>query len=103
VKAGIHIDQPKLADFCREWRVTELSLFGSVLREDFQQQSDVDVLVSFAPEAHYSLAGLLRMEAQLAAIFGRKVDLVTRHSIEASENYIRRKAILSSAQPIYAG
>ena len=103
MKAGIHIDQQKLADFWREWRVTELSLFGSVLREDFQQQSDVDVLVSFAPEAHYSLSDLLRMEAQLAAIFGRKVDLVTRPSIEASENYIRRKAILSSAQPIYAG
>jgi hypothetical protein len=84
MRPQVEIDQQKLADFCREWQVTELSLFGSVLREDFKQHSDVDVLVSFAPEAHPSLADLLKMEEQLATLFGRKVDLVTRRSVEAS-------------------
>lgn len=100
---GLDFDKQKLADFCREWQITELSLFGSVLREDFEEQSDIDVLVSFASEANVSLADLLKIEAQLADLFGRRVDLVTRRSVEASENYIRRNAILASAEPIYAG
>jgi hypothetical protein len=103
MNVGLDFDEQKLADLCREWQITELSLFGSVLREDFAEQSDIDVLVSFASEANVSLADLLRIEAQLADLFGRKVDLVTRRSVEASENYIRRNAILGSAEPIYAG
>lgn len=102
MNVGIQIDPQKLAEFCQEWQVTDLSLFGSVLRADFSMQSDVDVLVSFAPGSHRSLSDLLKMEAQLAALFGHRVDLVTRRAVEASENYIRRRAILTSARPIYA-
>jgi len=62
--AGLKIDIPtdEIADFCRRWKVTELALFGSVLRGDFSPDSDVDVLVSFAPDAHWSLLDLVRMQ-----------------------------------------
>jgi predicted nucleotidyltransferase len=97
------IEREKLADLCRAWQVTELSLFGSALREDFGPQSDVDILVTFHAEAQPSLLDLMRIQEQLEAFFGRTVDLHTRRSVEASENYIRRKAILTTAERIYAG
>ena len=99
-----NIDLPSeaIADFCRRWLVTEFALFGSVLREDFRPDSDIDVLVSFAPEARWTLLDLVRMEDELKEIFGRDVDLVSRRGIEASPNYLRRKAILSSAEVIHA-
>ena len=87
--------------FCRRWKITELSLFGSVLRDDFRPDSDVDVLVCFAPESRWSLLDLARMQRELATLLERDVDLVTRSSVENSPNWIRREAILSTAQPIY--
>ena len=98
----ISIDREKIAMFCRRWQVDELALFGSVLREDFRPDSDVDVLVQFLPEARHSLFDLARMQMELEEIFGRQVDLVERSAIEKSRNYIRRKAILSSLETVYA-
>jgi len=97
----IHIDRGKIAAFCRKWKVTELAFFGSVLREDFRPDSDVDVLVSFAPDAEWSLFDIVRMEEELGNLLGREVDLVERKAIEKSENYIRRKHILGSAESFY--
>jgi predicted nucleotidyltransferase len=96
------IPADEIADFCRRWKVTELALFGSVLREDFGPDSDVDALVSFAPDARWSLLDLVRMQDELKAILGREVDLVQRVAVERSENYIRRKSILSNLEVIYA-
>lgn len=98
---GMHItvDEAKIAEFCHKWQVTELSLFGSVLREDFGPESDVDVLVTFAPNAPWSLFDLVDMVDELQLIFGRKVDLVER---DALRNPIRRRAILSSREVIHA-
>ena len=79
----------------------EFALFGSVLRDDFRPDSDVDVMVQFEPEAHPTLFDLVEMEGELKQIFGRDVDLVTRKGIESSRNYLRRKAILSSVNVIY--
>jgi len=101
MSARIPIDREKLADFCRRWKITEFALFGSVLREDFRPDSDVDVLVTFAPDAEWSLFDDVDMEEELSVIFGRKVDLVSRRAVERSDNWIRRKAILSTAEPIY--
>ena len=98
---SIEIPKEKIADFCRKWKIVEFSLFGSVLREDFRADSDVDVLVSFSRDADWSLLDHMAMEEELEVIFGRKVDLVSRKAIERSENYIRRKAILETAQPYY--
>lgn len=100
---AIDIDRAKIAEFCRKWRITEFSLFGSVLRDDFRPDSDVDVLVVFAPEARIGLFELHHMEEELAAIVGRKVDLVERGAVEESRNYIRRRHILANTERIYAG
>ena len=98
---NIKIPKEQIADFCRKWKIVELSLFGSVLRDDFRPDSDVDVLVTFSPDADWSLLDHMAMEEDMSAMLGRKVDLVTRKAIERSENYIRRKAILETAQPYY--
>ncbi len=101
--SDIRIDLPmdKIADFCRRWKIVEFALFGSVLREDFRPESDIDVLVTFAPEAGWSLMDKVDMLDDLKAIFGREVDLVNRRAIERSHNYILRKRILKSARVVY--
>jgi len=101
MSARIPIDRNRLADFCRRWKIKEFALFGSVLRDDFRPDSDVDVLVSFAPEVHWGLFDLVKIENDLKAILGRKVDLVERQAVEKSENYLRRRHILQSVEPIY--
>jgi predicted nucleotidyltransferase len=101
-KARMDVPQAKIAAFCRKWKITELSLFGSVLRDDFRADSDVDVLVSFAPDSRWSLMDLVRMEEELGGILGRKVDMVERKSVELSENYIRRSHILDSLEPCFS-
>jgi uncharacterized protein len=99
---NIEIPRKEIAEFCRKWRIEELSIFGSALREDFSPDSDVDVLVRFSPEARWNLFDLMHMEEELKAIFGREVDLVERSVVEHSRNYVRRKAILNNLEPIYA-
>ena len=99
-RVSIAIDREKIAEFCRRWKITEFALFGSVLREDFRPDSDVDVLVSFASDAHWTLFDMVHMQEELQTILGRKVDLVSRRGLEASRNYLRRKAILSSAEVV---
>jgi predicted nucleotidyltransferase len=98
----IKIPTDKIASFCDRWQVTELAVFGSILRGDFGPDSDIDLLVSFAPDARWSLFDLVDMEAELKAVLGREVDLVERGAVELSENYIRRKSILDNLEVIYA-
>lgn len=98
----ISIDRKKIAEFCHRWKITELAFFGSVLRDNFRPDSDVDVLVTFSPDAEWSLLDHIEMEEELSVILGHKVDLVSRRAIERSENWIRRKAILETAVSYYA-
>lgn len=95
-------NRDEIAAFCRRWRVVELALFGSALRDDFGPDSDIDLLVSFDPDARPSLFDVVRMQEELSRVLDRKVDLVTRRAVETSRNYIRRRAILGSAQVVYA-
>lgn len=95
----IEIPKDKLADFCHRWKVAELALFGSVLREDFSAASDIDVLVTFAPDAQHSLFDLVDMREELQVIFGREVDLVEKAGLR---NPFRRHAILKSLEVVYA-
>ena len=93
----------QIAEFCRKWNVSEFALFGSVLRDDFRPDSDVDVLVTFAaPELAPSLFEHVDMEDELQQIFGRSVDVVSKKAVERSENPFRRKSILDSARVVYA-
>jgi predicted nucleotidyltransferase len=94
---AIDYDKEKLRDFCRKWKITEFSFFGSVVRDDFGPESDVDVLVTFAGDARWSLFDMTDMKDELFALFGRSVDLLTRRAVEGSLNPIRKRSILSSA------
>jgi predicted nucleotidyltransferase len=94
---AIDYDKGKLRDFCRRWNITEFSLFGSAVREDFGPESDVDVLVTFAPDAPWTLSRWLEMHRELEGLFQRHVDLVERDAVEHSDNRFRKRAILSSA------
>jgi len=97
----IAIPKERLDAFCRRWRIAELRVFGSALREDFRPDSDLDLLVRFAPDADWSLLDHVAMEEELTEIVGRKVDLVSQRAVERSSNWIRRKAILESAEPYF--
>lgn len=101
-KTPIEIPKAKTAEFCKRWNVSEFALFGSALRGDFCPDSDIDVLVSFSPNAHVTLFDMVHMQDELKAIFGREVDLVSKQGVMSSRNYLRRKYILESAQVIHA-
>lgn len=98
----IDIPQDKIAAFCKRWQIEELALFGSVIRDNFSPDSDIDVLVRFDPKARPTLLDIARMQDELTRLFGRQADLVERTAVETSRNYIRRKAILESAEVVYA-
>ena len=99
--AKVPIPAEGLSEFCQRWKITELALFGSALRDDFKPRSDIDLLVSFASESSWSLFDLATMQNELQELLGRPVDLVERSAIERSENYIRRRNILASVEVLY--
>src|SRR5688572_7479320 len=98
IESAVTLPREQLSAFCRRWKLTELALFGSALRDDFRPESDVDLLVTFEPDAPWSLLDLVAMQFELEDIFGRGVDLVERAAIEQSDNWIRRRSILESAE-----
>ena len=95
----IEIPSEQVSEFCRRNRIRKLSLFGSVLRNDFRPDSDIDVLVEFEPEAEHSLFDLLRMQDELQDLFGREVDLVEASGLR---NPFRRQEIMRTQRPIFA-
>ena len=94
----LRIPRKKIVDFCQRWSITEFSLFGSVLREDFRPDSDIDVLVSIDPKAHIGLFEIVEMKLELEKMFKRPVDLVEK---EGLRNPYRRSEILNTARLIY--
>ncbi len=101
VTTTLKLEGPDLTAFCRRWRVQELAVFGSALRDDFRPDSDVDLLVTFEPDANWGLLKQTTMESELSSMLNRKVDLVSRRAIERSANWIRRQAILESAETVH--
>ena len=93
------LPRKKIAEFCKRWSITEFSVFGSVLRDDFRPDSDIDVLVSIDPKAHIGLLDIAQMQIELEDLFKRPVDLVEK---EGLRNPYRRRGILRTAQVIYA-
>lgn len=98
---NIELPTNKIELFCQKWQITEFALFGSVLRDDFNQQSDIDILVSFDKDAKRGLTETIQMRDELEAMFQRRVDLIVKDAIMRSDNWLRRKNILESAQTIY--
>ncbi|MGD1909072.1 MAG: nucleotidyltransferase family protein [Leptolyngbyaceae cyanobacterium] len=91
----------QISNFCQRWQIVEVALFGSVLRSDFRSDSDIDLLISYAPEARKGLVTKAQIKHELEDLCGREVDVVVKKSIQASRNSMRRKEILCSAQVIY--
>jgi|SRR6478672_7057316 len=97
----IQIPQQELIVFCQKWKIKEMSFFGSVLRDDFRADSDIDILVSFEDNSTWGILELVRMKRELKILLGREIDLLTKKSIEQSHNWIRRQEILGTAQVVY--
>jgi len=95
----IVLQEDEIEDFCQRWKITEFALFGSILRDDFRPDSDVDVLVSFAEDAGWSLIDWVDMREELESILGREVDLVEKNALR---NPFRRHTILRTKEVIYA-
>jgi predicted nucleotidyltransferase len=96
---NIDVPRERIEEFCRKWHVTELALFGSVLRDDFRADSDVDVLVTFDPGVHPGFRGWLAMEDELERMFARPIDLVEKASLT---NPFRRHHVLNHQEIVYA-
>jgi predicted nucleotidyltransferase len=101
---NLHLTVPRaaLSAFCVRWSVAEVAVFGSALGPRFGPHSDVDLLVTPQPGVNWSLLEEVDMREELAGLFGRPVDLLVRSAVERSPNWIRRREILSTAEPIYA-
>ena len=95
----IKIPRSKIASFCQKWLITELAVFGSAIRDDFTQQSDVDVLVTFKENAPWSLWDFVDMQDELKAILGREVDIVEKNALR---NPFRKHEILTTSEVVYA-
>lgn len=87
--------------FCQRWQIAELAVFGSILRDDFRADSDIDFLYVLKQNTHWKLIDLIGAEEELTQLLGREVDLVGKASIEQSHNWLRKSNILSSAKVIY--
>ena len=99
---GMDFGTEALSQFCSRWQIDELAVFGSVLRDDFRPDSDIDLLVTFAESAPWDLLDLIRMQDEAASILGRPVDLVSRRGIQESANRIVKQDVLGTAESIYA-
>jgi predicted nucleotidyltransferase len=102
MKTAIPLPVDRIVEICRKHDVTRLEVFGSVLRQDFRSDSDVDFLVTFRDNDSGPWMGKFQdVQDELSRLLGRSVDVVERESVERSENYIRRSHILKSAEPLY--
>lgn len=99
IKSNIKIPLDKIEAFCRRWKIKEFALFGSVLREDFRPDSDVDALVTFEPDGGFTFDNRVEMLDEISEIFGREVDLVEKGAIR---NPFRRHEILTTKEVVYA-
>jgi len=92
----------EITKFCQRWKICELALFGSALRDDFGPDSDLDILVTFAADAEWGLFDHVKMQQELQALLQRNVDLISKRALVRSQNWLRRQEILNTAQVLFA-
>lgn len=97
----ILIPANEIASFCQRWKIRQLALFGSVLRDDFSEESDLDILVDFEEGADWGLLDHVQMQQELQALFQRNVDLISKRALLQSSNWLRRQEILKTAKPLF--
>ncbi|MFP3090606.1 nucleotidyltransferase family protein [Treponema sp. TIM-1] len=98
-KNGISLNYDEIVAICKKYYINELSIFGSSLRDDFNQNSDIDILVSFYEKSNITLFDIIDLENEFSKILNREVDIVEK---EALKNPIRKNKILSTREIIYA-
>ena len=98
---AVKLPGKQLEDFCRRWQIPSLALFGSALHEGSSPEGNLGILVTFDAKADWSLLDHVQMEQELAELLGRKIDLLTKRSVERSHNPIRRQEILGTAEVVY--
>ena len=98
---NINIQEEQLREICKRYLIRELSVFGSALREDFNESSDIDLLVEFKPDSGTSLFDIVDLKEEFEKLFGREVDIVSKKAIQQSRNHLKRKSILSNFKVIY--
>lgn len=98
---NLNLPMVEIRELCDRWQIIEFALFGSILRDDFKPTSDIDVLITFAPNARKGLLTLARIKHELEELLGREVDLLTKQSVEQSHNAMRKQNILKSAEILY--
>jgi predicted nucleotidyltransferase len=91
----------RIAEFCKRWKIQELALFGSALRDDFRPDSDLDLIATFAADADWSLLDHVQMQLELERLFCRHVDLISRRALEQSQNWLLREEILRTARILF--
>jgi len=91
-----------IADFCHRWKIQQLAVFGSAAGGVLRSDSDIDLLVTFAPDADWTMFDHYRMENELTELFARDVDLVNIRALEENPNPIYHQQILNSAKVVYA-
>ena len=101
-KTAVPLSEAAISEVCTRWKIDELFLFGSVLSNSFHADSDIDIMVKFSSDAQVGLFEFVEIKQELEGIFNRKVDIMTKQSIERSRNLVRRKEILESAKLVYA-
>jgi predicted nucleotidyltransferase len=101
IQQRLGLSMSEIAKFCQQWQIVEMALFGSILGDQFREDSDIDILIKFAPNARQGLLTLAKIKHELETRLRRTVDIALRESIENSENWIRRQEILGTAQVIY--
>ena len=99
---NIEINEQRVKEICSNYSISELSLFGSALRRDFNRESDIDLLVEFKPNSDISLFDLVDLKKEFEILFGREVDIVSKNAIKRSRNHLRKKGILENYKVIYA-
>jgi len=99
---NLGVPADKIADFCRQWKISILAIFGSAARGELRPGSDIDLLLTFQSDADWTMFDHFTMEEQLSRLFGREVDLVSIRALEENQNPIYRRKILDSARQIYA-
>lgn len=97
----INIQEEQISKLCKQFKINELALFGSALREDYTENSDIDLLVEFIPDSGITLFNIVDLKEEFEKLFGREVDIVSKNAVKRSRNYIRKKAILENYRVIY--
>ncbi|WP_017295184.1 nucleotidyltransferase family protein [Geminocystis herdmanii] len=101
IEKRLQISLNQIFDICQQWNIKEMALFGSVLRDDFNNESDVDFLISFQPNTPQGLLTISKLKSQLESLLNYPVDIAIKDSLNDNDNWIRSKEILTTAQTIY--